>query len=816
MSTPILDRGPLAGRPPQTPAWGSPPPAKPPVAARQLQVSLRLLGALATFCTALCLGNLFDGVGWWLWPSAGAIAVAAVVGEAGHRLRIPALSMPLAYLIFGWLYVIPAAAHGSDDLAGASLIPSGDTWSSLRNMVDAATSDIRSLTVPVPDRPGFLLLTVAGVYLVAALVDIAVQRGRPALAGLPLLTLLAVPAGVVERGVGLLAFIAACASYLLLIFISGRRGLTRWARLPAGAAPRIRAATSASGRRIGAVALVAALVVPVLIPRYEGLARHHGGLGGGGGSATVVEPVVTLSQQLHDSQEQDLLTVRTTRPDYLRLTALETFDGDRFKLGSLSEGRDAQVARGMPDVKVGKAVEVRQTITVKPALHQRYLPVAYQATSIDVEGDWRLSGHTFTVFSAKTDTSGKTYSAVSEVATPTAEELRSQSADAGSLPSDVSPNLSLPSNLPVVVAQLTDKLTAGLTTEYDKAAAIQAYFRGPDYSYTLTGAPTGDDALEKFLTSQKQGYCEQFAAAMVVLARQAGVPARVAIGFTPGTRQPDGSWLITNHDAHSWPEIWFPQAGWVRFEPTPRDDSTTPPGYTLAPLDPTTTPSTGPSSSASASAAPSATASASASAAPSDTATATSGTNGGGGAPLGPVLGWTLGSLAAVLLLLTPAFVRRRRRAQRLAAATAGDSRQAWQEIVDTALDLGLELLPTLSPQRAVARLRHTASGERIMPDVSYQVFADVAGAEETARYAPAGDQPLPDIAGRLRVALGAWQRSQGWRVRGAALLVPRSMLTGVRGVGGNFTSDDSVGGSSDGGRGGSGRFRRLRWRSNP
>jgi transglutaminase-like putative cysteine protease len=767
---------------------------------RDFQVPLRIVAALATFYTALCLGNLFNGISWWLWPCAGAIVVAAFVGELGQRLRIPAAAMPLLFVVFGWIYVIPAAARGSADLAGAKLIPSGATFDALRALVDSATTDIRSLTVPVPERPGFLLLTVAGVFLIAALVDyIAIWLTAPAVAGIPLLALLAVPAALATRGVGLLAFIASCVSYLLLLFLSGRRGMARWARLPAAAAPRFRRVTGASGRRIGAVALVAALAVPLLVPRYGGFAHHHGGAGGG--SATVIEPVVTLAQQLHQQNEEPLLTVRTNNPEYLRLTALEYFDGKRFTLGSLSAGSKARVSRGLPKVTGGTSIQVKQTITVEPTLKQRYLPLAYQPTAIVVSGDWRLSSRTFTIFSAKTDTSGATYTVTSQVATPSVDELRKQSA--GDLPSNVSPDIELPSGLPVEIARLTTKLTAGLTTEYDKAAAIQSYFRGPDYTYDLTGAPTGDDALLKFLTTDKRGYCEQFASAMVVLARQAGIPARVAVGFTPGVQQADGSWLVTNHDAHSWPEVWFPQAGWVRFEPTPRDASTSPPAYTTAPVDPKVTPAPSASATASASSTPSA-APTSAAASHSKGPTTPVTTNGGSSSSgLGAILAWGLGTLAVVGLLLVPAGIRLSRRRRRLEAASSGDPQQAWREIVDTALDLGLDLAATLSPQRAVERLRATASGNHVMPQVSYDVFSGVARAEQLWRYAPAGDPAasdptaggcdLPDLASRMRVALGAWERSQGRRARLAALLLPRSLAAGLRGTGGGFSSDDSV-----------------------
>ncbi len=237
MSTTTLERQPRYPSGPSEGPSDQPPVAPlPPIAGYRIPIPV--LAGVTTLCTTLCLGNLFDGLRWWLLPSVGAILLAGVAGEIGRRLRTPLVVMPLLYLIVGWLYVIPVGAQGSSAHSDVSLLPSPATWSALRALAESGSNDIHNLTVPVPERPGFLFLTVAGVYLIAALVDaIAAGLNRPAAAGLPLLALLAVPAAVVERGVGLLAFIAACLSYLALLLASGRRSMTDWARLPPGPLP---------------------------------------------------------------------------------------------------------------------------------------------------------------------------------------------------------------------------------------------------------------------------------------------------------------------------------------------------------------------------------------------------------------------------------------------------------------------------------------------------------------------------------------------------------------------------------------------------
>ena len=77
------------------------------------------------------------------------------------------------------------------------------------------------------------------------------------------------------------------------------------------------------------------------------------------------------------------------------------------------------------------------------------------------------------------------------------------------------------------------------------------------------------DLLAAFVTNDRVGYCEQFAAAMAAMGRVLGIPSRVVVGFLDGTTQEDGRILYTSDDRHAWPEMYFTGVGWVRFEPTP-------------------------------------------------------------------------------------------------------------------------------------------------------------------------------------------------------------------------------------------------------
>jgi hypothetical protein len=102
------------------------------------------------------------------------------------------------------------------------------------------------------------------------------------------------------------------------------------------------------------------------------------------------------------------------------------------------------------------------------------------------------------------------------------------------------------------------------------ARALQDHLRTFEYSLAVQRGHS-EDALEDFLFTTKVGYCEQFAGAFAAMARSLGIPARVAVGFTPGDEDPDdpGLYRVRGEYAHAWPEVFIAGAGWVAYEPTP-------------------------------------------------------------------------------------------------------------------------------------------------------------------------------------------------------------------------------------------------------
>lgn len=129
--------------------------------------------------------------------------------------------------------------------------------------------------------------------------------------------------------------------------------------------------------------------------------------------------------------------------------------------------------------------------------------------------------------------------------------------------------LVLPDDLTKRVYDLAVELTADQPTAYDQAKAIEAYLRTFPYTLALTQPPLEQDIVDYFLFELQKGYCDYYATSMAILARAAGLPSRVVIGYAGGTYDAEEDrYLITEADAHTWPEIYFPEVGWIPFEPT--------------------------------------------------------------------------------------------------------------------------------------------------------------------------------------------------------------------------------------------------------
>ena len=280
----------------------------------------------------------------------------------------------------------------------------------------------------------------------------------------------------------------------------------------------------------------------------------------------VESPYVSIKAQLDEQSSVRLFTVRSDRPAYWRIAGLDAYEDERWTTkGSFLE-EDGELPGTLP--RAGATVTIRQTFNVEK-LGAIWLPTAFAPSRI-IESTtpitWNRDTESLTVDESRETSDGLTYTVESVVPLYTADELRA--ANGPLPPAVVEKYLALPLDLTPQVASQAQEITAGATTAYDQMLALQAHFRG--YEYSLDLSPREGDGIEQFL-AERVGFCQQFSGTFALMARSLGVPARVAVGFTWGdpVAGEEGLYAVSGRQAHAWPEVYFADLGWVAFEPTP-------------------------------------------------------------------------------------------------------------------------------------------------------------------------------------------------------------------------------------------------------
>ncbi|MFI7124229.1 transglutaminaseTgpA domain-containing protein [Nonomuraea sp. NPDC050153] len=785
---------------------------------------MRLTAAagVAAFAAAFLLYPLFQG-GTWFWTSLGAVLAVMAAGVLSSRLSLPAWAAPLVALLAVWVYLTASFASAK---AWALVVPTRESVVELGRLLGVGWTDIQRFAAPVPETAGITLLTAGGVALIAISVDLLAARLRKAaLAGLPLLALATVPATILPDPISWPAFILAALGFIGLLIADGRERVGHWGRAvlvrrttrATAARPEARATADTSGlrlsgKRIGFAAILLAVLVPALLPAMEPVSFFTFGVGGSGpgrgNSISIPNPIANLKGQLELPERRVVLTYANTddKPRYLRIYALDTFDGQQFGMTEPKGAPQNRTDNGPLPAPPGlgsapKVQNVTTNVQISDEIAKlQFLPLPYPPRQIQIDGDWRADVDTLMVFSTRDEAAGVEYDVTTSEPEPTPDLLDSLS---GTQP-NVDPRfLRLPDNLPPEIAQLATKLTANAKTDYEAAVKLQQFFTNGNFTYNLRTQGHGNSALRDFLLRDRAGYCEQFAASMAVLARLTGIPSRVAIGYTGGTKVGD-RWQVGTNDSHSWPELYFEGVGWLPFEPTPSGSlgqgSARVPEYTQPRPEATgeaATPTPGSTSSSADD--------------PVDPQTRRNpreldreGVVTPGGLPPDdsmPLIGQIgIGAAALLLVLLIPAGLRlitRNRRVRTLGWKVSEPSDEltasiasrpgaghpsvaaAWAELDDVLYDYGMARQLSETP-RALAR-RLTQQYE--FDADSAAAITAIASAVERVLFArdPGRIEPLRKDLRKVRQALAATV-SRGRRVR--AVLLPPSTLRRLRGLG--------------------------------
>ncbi len=456
-------------------------------------------------------------------------------------------------------------------------VPTPETASALGDRLVGGFSELSTASVPVDPDSGVVVLAALGAWLAASASEWVAFRARATLAAfIPATTLFTITATLgTDQYEALVTggFVAAALLFLLTHAPAQADETHAWFRSPGLSltpTPVLWAGLP--------LVVIAALVAPLLGPRLPE-ARSAGLFDltpqDGPQTRVTVSPLVDIRDRLTRTPRVDVFTVAATRPAYWRLAALETYDGQIWSSLADYQSADSTLPAG-GSTDAAPSEEVVQQFRISN-LAQFWLPAAYRPVSIDLPGA-RVNPDSLTLLTDQETAAGLEYSVVSQVpAYGPADLIRG----GGEIPRDVEPMLKLPPGTSPVVSQLAREATAGTATDYEKALALQDWFRD-NFTYSEE-APAGHsgDRMTDFLTVSRAGFCEQFSASFAVMARSLGIPARVAVGFTPGTLDPDrGVYQVTTEEAHAWPEVWIAPYGWVAFEPTPTRSNPSPADHT--------------------------------------------------------------------------------------------------------------------------------------------------------------------------------------------------------------------------------------------
>lgn len=737
-----------------------------PVRRARLRVPAEVALVAVTLAALVALHPLF--VGWAYLPRLVLVALVAHGTLAGARAvgvrLLPAV--PLALGVFAltttWIFEASTSWYG---------LPTGDTWRAATTDLADGWTAFQEVVAPTPASTGFLLATTVAVWLAAFIADWAAFRlWAPFEAVVPTAGLVAFAAvlGAEDHPVtGAVVYLATALAFLLLHRAYRQETAVRWVATGTGRGVR---ALVAGGAALAAVALVAGVVVAPRLPGADepGLIRLDGQ--GGGGSRVTLSPLVDIRSRLLDQRRVEVFTVRSAVPSYWRMTSLDRFDGDLWSSGGTFQAADGSLPNGLSPQR--STTQVAQEFHIE-ALEAIWLPAAYEPTSVDARGldvRWEPASATLIVDRDRTTSDGTTYQVVSAVPRLDPAELRR----VPTAPEDlIAHYTALPDGFSPRAVETAQRVTAGAATDYDRALALQDWFRDGFEYRTDVPAGHGESAIDAFL-SRRAGFCEQFAGTYAAMARSLGIPARVAVGFTPGQRNAADldEWIVRGENAHAWPEVYLSGFGWVAFEPTPgrgapnaesytgvRPDQATPSGDEITLQSSATPATTTPPATVER---PRATVAPSAPAADA---------RGGSGSPWpgrAAALAAVVLALAAAYLLVVAAALGAQRLRWRLRArhGPGERTRVAWLEANDAVAVTGLVPDPTETPLEFTAR-----AGARLTE--GRDAHRSLAMATTAADYADGGVSV--EVAERAeadaRVVVAGVRRGVHWRRRAARRL---------------------------------------------
>jgi len=507
-------------------------------------------------------------------PVVGASLLSTFVAAVLRRRNVP---LPLAALVSALALGVVIVLRYAPDTSAFGIIPTSDSREPLVALARDGLQQFRDLRAPVPDLPAFIAFAMIGAWLMAFLTDWGAQRLGLAFEPVLPAGLLFVFSAVLGAGDRRISSTLVFAGAVLFWAVVQRT--EQLARGSAWLNSDQRRGPATIARNAGIVALAALLIGTVVGPRLPGADEEElfYWRSKTDPTRTVVSPFVEIGNRLVEQQDTDLFTVTSDRAAYWRVAGLDTYDNEKSAWTTRLTFEDADGDLPGERSQTEESVVINQEFTIE-ALSAIWLPAAFAPSRILASPEdvtWNTDTASLAIGSGEEEdrdeegertSDGLVYQLESVLPIFDADALRSASTN---IPPEIADRyLDVPDSLSPRVINDARTITAGATTTYDQALALQDYFRQFDYSLELSQRV--GDPIEQFL-DERIGFCQQFSGTFALMARSLDIPSRVAVGFTWGDpiAGQENTYQVTGRHTHAWPEVWFEDYGWVAFEPTP-------------------------------------------------------------------------------------------------------------------------------------------------------------------------------------------------------------------------------------------------------
>jgi transglutaminase-like putative cysteine protease len=533
----------------------------------QLVVATEVALGLVTMAAIVGMHRLFvDG------SYRGALVLQALVAHLAVTLlrRAGVRLVPAAIVTAGLAILFITWSRFPDTTRW--LLPTPDTIRQLGDDLTASWKLFGDVDAPAPVHNGFVVATAGAIWVIAFVADWAAFRVSATFeALLPATTLFVFAAALGGPGSPVASAALFCGAALLYVLLHRTSDQERSSRWAGGHRNRGRWSLVGTGATIIGVAVLAGAVAGPQLPGADAeplLAWQD--INKDKPTRVVLSPMVSLQTKLVEQPDVEVFTVRSEQSSYWRLTSLDEFDGEIWRSSYSTDDATGELPRALDPESTSQTVT--QEITIE-ALSSVWLPAAFEPVAVDVGDqatDFDERSSTLMVDRDVTSSDGYTYTVTSQVPELDDDELRTAST---AIPDDIAATYrQLPPDFPERVRTEAERVAGDQATPFDQALALQRYLRSSQFTYDLNVGPGhSEQALLTFLFESRRGYCEQFASAFAAMARAAGLPARVAVGFTPGVQDLYDPTLfrVRGVHAHAWPEVYLGEFGWVPFEPTP-------------------------------------------------------------------------------------------------------------------------------------------------------------------------------------------------------------------------------------------------------